>query len=138
MLPPELQATADDVIMRFRIFVESDIEAEKFPELLSAEEHVGNFVRKIGGGMLQTFVDVRAEQAKANRPPCCCDEKPSVHRTTTWTRETLFGPVSVNDPYLSLRMLKANGWWEDYWSTYRDKWRMRAQGFAQTQHDRAA
>jgi hypothetical protein len=109
MLPPELQSTADDLISRFRVFLENDHEGEKIPELLSAEEHVDNFVRELGLSMLQTFVDVRAEQAKANRPQCSCNKSPSVHRTTTWTRETLFGPVSVNDPYLYCRACRDTG-----------------------------
>ncbi|MEE8391189.1 MAG: hypothetical protein V3S14_10395 [Anaerolineae bacterium] len=103
MLPPELQSIADELIKRFRIFLESDGDGEQIPELLSAEEHVGTLVRGIGLGMLQTFVDVRAEQAKANRSPCCCDEIPGVHRTTRWWRETLFGRVSVDDPYIYCR-----------------------------------
>lgn len=103
MLPPDLQSIADELIRRFRVFLENDCDGEQVPELLSAEEQVGNLVRRIGLGMLQTFVDVRAEQAKANRPPCSCDEIPGVHRTTTWTRQTLFGSVSVNDPYLYCR-----------------------------------
>ncbi len=103
MLPPELESIADELTKQFRVFLENDRDGEQVSELLSAEEHVGNLVRRIGQGMLQTFVDVRAEQAKANRPPCSCDESPGVHRTTTWTRETLFGPVSVDDPYLYCR-----------------------------------
>lgn len=59
--------------------------------------------RGIGHGMIQTFVNVRAEQAKTNRSPCRCDETPGVHRTTTWKRETLFGAVSVKDPYVYCR-----------------------------------
>lgn len=30
---------------------------------------------------------------------------------------------------LALRMLKANGWWEDYWDEQREDWRKRAQQF---------
>jgi len=31
---------------------------------------------------------------------------------------------------LALRMLKANGWWDDYWKSQREQWAQRAQGFA--------
>lgn len=31
---------------------------------------------------------------------------------------------------LSLRMLKANGWWDEYWKSQRKQWAQRAQGFA--------
>jgi hypothetical protein len=35
---------------------------------------------------------------------------------------------------LALRMLKANGWWDDYWKSQREQWAQRAQGFA-TKHN---
>jgi hypothetical protein len=100
MLPPELQSIADELIKGYRTFLESDNKCENVANLLSAEETVGEFVKELGIGLLQTFVDVRAEQAKANRPPCKCDNSLNVHRITIWTRETMFGPVSVHDPYL--------------------------------------
>ena len=53
------------------------------------------FVRELGLGLLQVFVDVRAAQAKATRPPCACGHRPSVHRTTEWPRKTLLGPEHV-------------------------------------------
>ncbi len=34
------------------------------------------------------------------------------------------------DDILALRMLKANGWWDEYWTDQRDKWRLRARTFA--------
>jgi len=30
----------------------------------------------------------------------------------------------------ALRMLKANGWWNDYWKSQREQWAQRAQGLA--------
>ena len=103
MLPPEVQAMADEFIKRYRVFLENDRDGEQVPELLSAEEHAGTVTRSIGHGMVQTFVNVRAEQAKMNRSSCSCDEIPGVHRTTSWKRETPFGRVSVKDPYVYCR-----------------------------------
>ncbi|MCK5797988.1 MAG: hypothetical protein KAI47_12420 [Deltaproteobacteria bacterium] len=34
------------------------------------------------------------------------------------------------DDILALRMLKANGWWDEYWQSQRDAWRRRAAKFA--------
>ena len=31
---------------------------------------------------------------------------------------------------LALRMLKANGWWDEYWKSQREQWAKRAKGFA--------
>ena len=39
---------------------------------------------------------------------------------------------------LALRMLKANGWWDDYWTEQRQEWRRRAALFAEAIHRRAA
>jgi hypothetical protein len=50
--------------------------------------------------MVRAFVEVRARQSKAQAQPCSCGRAPVVHRTTTWTRKTLFGPVEVKDPYV--------------------------------------
>jgi hypothetical protein len=38
-----------------------------------------------------------------------------------------------NVPFvLALRLLKANGWWNEYWSEQREKWSQRAQRFRNT------
>ena len=39
-------------------------------------------------------------------------------------------PDGVDD-ILALRMLKANGWWEEYWTDQRQQWRARAATFAE-------
>ena len=100
MLPPEFQCIADDLTKRFRFFLEKDTEGAELPELLSAEQQVVAFVSQLGLDMLQTFVDVRHDQAKAGRQPCTCGRVPGVHRTTQWTRETPLGPIGIRDPYV--------------------------------------
>ncbi len=42
------------------------------------------------------------------------------------------------DNILALRMLKANGWWSEYWDTRRTAWRTRAEGFAEPPRQHAA
>ena len=46
-------------------------------------------------------------------------------------------PADVDD-ILALRMLKANGWWDEYWDSRRREWRERAAGFASARHAKAA
>ena len=100
MLPPELESIANEITMRYRSFLERDGDGVEVPDLLSAEEQVVTFVSKLGLDMVQTFVDVRTDQAKASRQPCTCGRVPGVHRNTRWTRETPFGPVAITDPYV--------------------------------------
>ena len=65
----------------------------------------------------------------------------SGHRHLVQVRLKISGawwhPDHVDD-ILALRMLKANGWWEEYWTTRRIAWRTRAAGFAEPRRQRAA
>jgi hypothetical protein len=103
MVPPELESIADELVKRYESTVQEDGqggEELEIPDLLTAEELVKDFVFALGQGMLQRFVDVRVNQAKARRQPCTCGRVPTVHRTTRWTRQTPFGPITVTDPYV--------------------------------------
>ena len=103
MFPPELQSIAEELTKRYEFLLKQEGEEAEGPEvaeLLAAEEQVKAFVQGIGQSMLQTFVDVRVLQAKANRRPCTCGRIAPVHRNTEWTRQTPFGPISVRDPYI--------------------------------------
>lgn len=88
MLPAELDCIADDLKNRFRFFLEEDGDGAEVAELLSAERQVVTFVNELGRELLQTFVDVRVDQAKAARKRCTCGRVAGVHRTTVWTRQT--------------------------------------------------
>ena len=103
MLPPEFESIAASLTARYRSFLVEDSDGLAVPDLLTAEEQVLDFVRELGRGLLQTFVDVRSVQARAARRPCSCGSPPSVHRTTRWPRKTLLGPVLVEDPYVYCR-----------------------------------
>jgi hypothetical protein len=39
------------------------------------------------------------------------------------------------DDILALRMLKANGWWDEYWAWQRETWRQRAANVAEARHN---
>ena len=56
----------------------------------------------------------------------------SFHRHGVQARVKISGawwhPAGVDD-ILALRTLKANGWWDEYWSLQRQQWRTRAAGF---------
>ena len=100
MLPPEFEFIGKELTKRYESFLKEDNQGAAVPDLLAAEEQVVKFVHDLGLGMLQTFVDVREEQAKARRAPCKCGRTPTIHRTTKWQRKTLLGPVLVSDPYV--------------------------------------
>ena len=69
MLPPDVDCIADELISRFRIFLEHDSSAVELPHLLAAEEEAVELSQRIGLGMIQSFVEVRAEQAKVEFRP---------------------------------------------------------------------
>jgi hypothetical protein len=100
MLPPEFESISTSLTARYRAFISEDVEGVAVADLLSAEEQIVRFIRELGLGLLQVFVEVRVAQAKATRQPCSCGQLPSVHRTTQWSRKTLLGPVFVRDPYV--------------------------------------
>ncbi len=104
MLPPEFESIPTSLKDYYRAFLIDDADGLAVPDLLTAQERVVDFVRELGFGLLQVFVDVRTEQAKASRRPCSCDRSPSIHRTTKWPHKTLLGPVIVQDPYAYCRI----------------------------------
>lgn len=103
MLPPEFDSIAACLETRYRNLLNEDVEASAVPDLLAAEEQVSKFVRALGLGLLEVFAEVRLAQAKAERGRCSCGEPATIHRTTKWKRETPFGPVVVEDPYVYCR-----------------------------------
>ena len=103
MLPPEFESIAASLIALYRTLLIADGEAKSVPDLLSAEERVVAFLQALGLALLAVFVEVRLLQTNALRRPCSCGGIPTVHRTTTWTRQTPFGPLEVRDPYVYCR-----------------------------------
>ena len=103
MLPPKFDSIAIRLKTLYQEFLLDDIDAEGVPDLLAAEEQVSAFVHAVGRDLIQLFVDVRSAQAKERRGSCACGKPATVHRTTKWRHETLFGPVVVQDPYTYCR-----------------------------------
>lgn len=65
-------------------------------------------------------------------------EVESAHRHTVQARVKIsdaWWHADTVDDILALRMLKANGWWEEYWNEQRRAWRRRADGFAHARPD---
>lgn len=104
MPAPPLDCIRAEVVERFRVALASDEDASMFPDLLGAEEQLAHFVHKLGLEMMQAFVDVRLEQARAHPPPCpSCGERMEWLRLTHWPRGTSFGPIEVADVYAYCR-----------------------------------
>jgi hypothetical protein len=103
MLPPEFESIPNHLCSLYRAFLLQDATGTAVPELLTAEERVVAFVHALGLALLQVFVQVRLVQAKAARRPCSCGVTPTVHRTTKWTRQTPFGPLVIEAPYVYCR-----------------------------------
>jgi len=103
MLPPELESIAQESRSRFCAAVVADEQRSRFPDLLWVEEVLVAFTRELGLRLLEGFLEVREQQAKATRGLCACGARAALHRRTTWTRESPFGPVTVGDPYAYCR-----------------------------------
>lgn len=128
MLPPELDSIAQDVRTRFRTLVAADTGMIAIGDLLGAVQLVQEFVLGLGRGMAQDFVDVRTEQALANRARCACGEVMEVHRRAAWDHKTLLGVISVRDPYTYCRACGASDRPLHAWlGTGRETWSLLAQ-----------
>ena len=65
------------------------------------EEEVIRFTRHLGQRMVQTWAEVRAEQAKAQAPFCPgCGGRRHLHRWQPLRWLSVFGPIEVSAPYL--------------------------------------
>jgi hypothetical protein len=77
---------------------------------------------------------VRYAEYRAAGWSTASSEVESAHRHVVQARVKIAGawwhPDNV-DNILALRMLKANGWWQEYWAQRRDAWSTRAREFAE-------
>lgn len=104
MLPTEFESIAADVALRIRAVLVADAAATLVPDLLTAVDVMSALARRIGHMGSQTFADVRAEQALANRVPCLiCGRRMEVLKRPSWPHETLHGAIVVQDPYTYCR-----------------------------------
>lgn len=108
MLPAILEVLADAVVSDFTKLVEQDSPASVFPELLSAEQVIGEFSLKVARRMVQAFLDTRLKQAKAARPPCACGKPRELLQQTEWPHGSPFGEVKVRDAYAYCRICRTS------------------------------
>jgi hypothetical protein len=128
VFPPDVNAIVKQLRERFRAWVTGDETRAELPDLLSAEELVTGLVRDAGLGMLQDFVDVRAEQALEHREPCKCGRRKEVLRSPSWPRKTLLGTVHVRDAYTYCRTCQESEKPLQAWlGTDRETWSLLAQ-----------
>lgn len=100
MLPAGLESIASYVTKHYESLLAKENKDLTIPHLLSAEVEVTAFVNALGLAMLKVYIDVCLTQSKTRRHLCSCGLVPTVHRTTTWTRQSPFGPLTVQDPYV--------------------------------------
>ena len=91
-------------VSAFRQQVEQDGQATAYPTLLDTEDAVTTFTQRLGQQLLQTYVDVRLDQAKAQRRHCPgCEAAMEWHARSVWRHGTHFGEVRVQDVYAYCR-----------------------------------
>jgi hypothetical protein len=104
MLPTEFESIVIDVALRIRDLLVADAGGQLVPDLLAAQDLMTALAQRIGRAGCQTFADVRAEQALANRAPCpTCGGRMEVLKRRSWPHETLHGAIQVPDPYTYCR-----------------------------------
>ena len=86
---------------------------------------------RLAAGYFQRNADAVAyAEYRANGWSTASSEVESCHNSIVQPRLKIGGafwhPDNV-DNILALRVLKANGWWQDYWTEERRKWRLKAE-----------
>jgi hypothetical protein len=98
-----LQSLVDSAVATATQLFEKDREAADFPNVLDIQQAVVELAAQLGHRMLQAYVDVRAQQAKAARRHCSCGKPMEWHTTSAWSHGTRFGDLQVQDPYAYCR-----------------------------------
>jgi hypothetical protein len=115
MDPPALQFLLDHAIATYAQAVAADDDAQDFGNLLDAELQVAQLTAELGRRLLQTFTEVRRQQAKATPRLCSCGQPMEWHAATHWRHGTQFGDLHVTDAYAYCRTCHAgarplHGW----------------------------
>jgi hypothetical protein len=101
-----LQSLVDDAIATYTQLVEDDREADRFANLLDMEEAVAELTTQLGRRLLQAYVDVRLQQAKATPRLCSCAKPMEWNAASGWPHGTRFGDLQVKDVYAYCRPCK--------------------------------
>ena len=98
-----LQSLVDGALATYARLVENDAAADVFPNLLDMEHAVAELTAELGRRMLQTYVDVRLQQAKTPPRMCSCGEPMEWLSASQWPHGTRFGTLQVKDAYAYCR-----------------------------------
>jgi hypothetical protein len=98
-----LQSLVDYLIGSFTRLVEDDRAAVSFPNLLDVEQTVVGFTAQLGRRLLQAYVEVRLQQAKATPRQCACGKPMEWLSASEWSHGTRFGDLQVKDAYAYCR-----------------------------------
>jgi len=124
----EFESITEEIVAQFAVLVGQDVARTRFPELLTVEQRVVEFTTRLGQRLIQTFAQVRVEQALAEAPVCACGRRKEALRRARWTCETLLGPVAIDDPYVYCRACHASEHPAHAWlGTDRQRWSLVAQ-----------
>jgi len=105
-------------------------------DLRRAAQHARNDVLRLAADYFERNQDAVAYQEYRDQGwSTASSEVESGHRSVIQVRVKLPGtwwhPDNVKN-ILALRMIKANGWWDEYWAHQRKRWRDRAHDFRST------
>ncbi len=103
---PALQPIHDAALASFVQVLKQDSNATMFRNLLDTVQELCKFVTALGLAMIQTYVDVRLQQAKMTRPLCSCSKAMEWHTSSEWRHGTQFGDVHVKDVYSYCRICR--------------------------------
>ena len=103
-----LQSLLDDTVAAYSQLVAADDQAQCFANLLEVEQQVAQLAVELGRRLLQTFTEVRRQQAKATPRRCACGRLMEWHATSQWRHGTQFGDLHVSDAYAYCRTCHAS------------------------------
>ena len=104
MHSPHLDTILSLLVEQYTCAVADDKQAMAFPDLLTVVEQCLMFCRKLGLRMIETFVNVRLAQVKADKPRCPdCGEPMELLANSHWKHGTPLGLVDVADVYAYCR-----------------------------------
>lgn len=115
MPPQPLQPLLEDAVATFAQLLAADDQAQRFANVLDAEQQVAELTVELGRRLLQTFAVARQQQAQATSRRCACGRPMEWHATSQWRHGTQFGDLQMTDAYAYCRTCHAaarplHGW----------------------------
>ena len=97
-LPPGLVSLAEELLDELEEQISEDRDGSEFPDLLSFEEWTETWTRQLAQAMIGRFVGIRSRQTRQTPMQCPrCGKAMQRHKRSTWSRQTLWGEVRVED-----------------------------------------